>query len=124
MHKRVELLKSRNFAVQQDFVLNVLHHSGADVTAGLPDAHGECKPSIMFLHSWCGSARTFEPVMKMLALQCSEVDTFAISYRGHGKSERPRRDKDPVSYGVGAFTQDLIHILRIHRETLVPSGKL
>ena len=78
-------------------------------------------PTLLLLHFWGGSNRTWTPLVTHLA---DEVNTIAPSLRGWGESSKP---SEPEVYRVGDYASDvsaLIQHLETHEPDLLSPGLL
>ncbi|KAH7393212.1 Alpha/Beta hydrolase protein [Cadophora sp. MPI-SDFR-AT-0126] len=91
----VAMEQSIQYKINPSTTLNVL-------SSGTPSS----KPSLIFLHFWGGSSRTFTPIVSSLNPQ---IHTLSIDFRGWGSSTGP---PDPSAYSISTLASDI--------ETLLP----
>lgn len=69
-------------------------------------AQGEKKGSILFVHGACHGAWCWERFMEYFS--CAGYDCYAMSFRGHGKSEgRERIDE----FGFAEYVEDMVQVI-------------
>jgi 3-oxoadipate enol-lactonase len=69
-------------------------------------ARNTTKPTLVFLHFWGGSSRTWSKVIPLLS--SDEYHTVAIDFRGWGSSTGP---SDPAAYNIGVLASDVETVL-------------
>ena len=71
-------------------------------------AAGETKPTLVFLHFFGGSSRTWEPVAAELAL---EYPCVALDLRGYGETEVTEAGGETASYSLDLTAADVVEAI-------------
>lgn len=98
-----------------DMNLNELQ-SGANLHIELRNGNHADRPTLVFLHFWGGSTRTWSRLIPLLS---PNYTTVALDFRGWGKSQGP---SDPNAYSMSRLAEDVEAVvahLRLEKIVLV-----
>lgn len=75
------------------------------------------RPTLVFLHFWGGSIRTWS---RLVPLLCPKYSTVALDFRGWGNSEGPL---DPEAYSVRHLAKDVESLItKLHLDNVILVG--
>lgn len=98
--------ENRFVEIQPDVRLHIAVTEAAD-NVGTPSD----KPTVVFLHYWGGSTRTWARVVALMSSETSGYSTVAVDFRGWGESTGP---SDPAAYSISQLANDVETMLRDH----------
>lgn len=105
---------------QEEFMITLPNRSEITLHTTINTAEaGNRRPTLLLLHFWGGSNRTFSPLI--LQLQ-HEFNIIAPSLRGWGRSSKP---EDPGAYRIADWVEDIVQLIaymQTARPTLLANG--
>lgn len=101
----------------QSLLIDVHHDVKLHAVTTDPDGAHHARPTLIFLHFWGGSSRTWSRLIPLLS---SEYPTTALDFRGWGDSVGP---SDPNAYSISQLADDVeVVIAHLHLDNVILVG--
>ena len=77
--------------------------------------------TVVFLHYWGGSTRTWDEVASRIADSTGQFQTVSVDFRGWGLSTGPA---DAAAYSIHDLANDVVDVLTQYRQSQAISGRI